>query len=396
MKAIIAGGGIAGLTSALALHARGWDVVVLEQARELSEIGAGLQLSPNAMKVMRALGLDAALEEVGFRPQALELRLGESGQSVFSIPAGKAAETRWGAPYLHIHRRDLLDVLAEALEAKAPEAVRLSSRVIGYRHRPRGVQALLEDGETVDGDLLVGADGIHSAIRAQMIGPDRPDFTGNVAWRAVLPTAALGKAAPPPTACVWAGKGRHGVTYRLRGGELTNFVGVSEQKVWSEESWTQKGTREDALSDFEGWVPEITQLLEVAEHHYRWALFDRKPLNRWSEGAVVLVGDAAHPTLPFLAQGAAMAIEDAYVLAQECARLKADLSAALLAFQRRRIERTSKVQAGSRANMKTFHRRLAPMRLATYGPMWMAGRVAPGFVSARLDWLYGHDVTARG
>lgn len=396
MKAIIAGGGIGGLTTALALLARGWDVLVLEQASELSEIGAGLQLSPNAMKALRVLGLDGALEKVGFRPEALELRLGESGKGVFSIPAGKAAEARWGAPYLHVHRRDLLDVLVKALEAKAPGAVRLSARVIGYRHMPRGVRVLLEDGETEDVDLLVGADGIHSAIRAQMIGPDRPDFTGNVAWRAVVPTAVLGQAAPPPTACVWVGKGRHAVTYRLRGGELSNFVGVTEQKGWREESWTQKGTREDALADFEGWVPEVTRILEVAEHHYRWALFDRKPLHRWSEGAVVLVGDAAHPTLPFLAQGAAMAIEDAYVLAQECARLKADLSAALLAFYRQRIERTSRVQAGSRANMKTFHRRLAPMRLATYGPMWMAGRVAPGFVSARLDWLYGHDVTAKG
>ena len=393
MKALIAGGGIGGLTAALALAARGWDVEVLEQAPVLSEVGAGLQLSPNAMQVMRALELEEAVAAVAFRPEALELRLGESGQGVFSIPAGAAAEARWGAPYLHVHRYDLLGVLAEALRVRAPEAIRLSARVIGYTHLPRGVRALLENGSTLDADLLVGADGIHSAIRAQMIGPDRPDFTGNVAWRAVVPTAALGEDAPPPTACVWAGKGRHAVTYRLRNGELSNFVGVTERKGWCEESWTEAGTREEALADFAGWVPEVTRLIEAADSHYRWALFDRKPLSRWSEGPVALLGDACHPTLPFLAQGAAMAIEDAFVLARECHRLASDIPAALLAYHRKRIARTTRVQAGSRANMKTFHRRFAPMRLATYGPMWMAGRMSPGFVRSRLDWLYGHDVT---
>lgn len=394
MKAVIAGGGIGGLTTALALIARGWQVELVEQAPEFSEVGAGLQLSPNAMKVMRALGLEAAIGERAFRPEALEMRLGESGRRVFSIPAGPAAERRWGAPYLHVHRRDLLDLLVAAVNARAPGSIRLSARLIGYRHMPRGVQALLEGGETLEGDLLVGADGIHSAVRGQMIGPDRPDFTGNLAWRAVVPIEALGSAAPPPTACVWAGRGRHAVTYRLRGGELANFVGVTENSRWHEESWTRQGTREEALADFKGWVPEVVRLIEAAQSHYRWALFDRKPLHRWSEGPVALIGDACHPTLPFLAQGAALAIEDAWVLARECNRLEADIPAALLAYYRTRIARASRMQAGARANMKRFHRRFAPMRLATYGPMWLGGQAAPGFMRSRLDWIYGHDVTA--
>lgn len=395
MKAIIAGAGIGGLTAALALVARGWSVVLLEQAGELSEVGAGLQLSPNAMKVMRALGLEDEVARAAFRPQALELRLGESGRRVFSIPAGQAGEAHWGAPYLHVHRHDLLAALVAALETRAPGALQVSSRVIGYRHIPHGVRALLEDGRQVEGDMLVGADGVHSAVRAQMIGPDRPDFTGNVAWRVVVPVDRLATAAPPPTACVWAGRGRHAVTYLLRGGTLANLVGVTERRDWHEESWTQKGTREQALADFEGWVPEVTGLIEAAEEHYRWALFDRKPLHRWSEGAVALLGDACHPTLPFLAQGAALAIEDAFVLARECARLQSDLPTALLAYYRKRIDRASRMQAGARANMKTFHRRLAPMRLATYGPMWLAGQAMPGRVRARLDWIYSHDVTAQ-
>lgn len=391
--ALIAGGGIGGLTAALALLQRGWGVQVLEAAPAIEEVGAGLQLSPNAMKVLDALGLAQAVEARAFEPEALELRLGRSGQQVFQIAAGKAARKRWGAPYLHIHRADLLDVLEQAVRQHRHAAIRLGAKAVSYSLAGDGAQLNLASGEPLAGDLVIGADGIRSALRDQMLGPDQPRFTGNLAWRMTVPLDRL-KTPPPPTACVWAGRGRHAVTYRLRGGALANLVGIVERSDWTGESWTESGTRDDALSDFNGWVPQVTEIIEKADSLFRWALFDRAPLSGWHDGAVALLGDACHPMLPFMAQGAAMAIEDAWVMAQA---LEASPSVAqgLALYEARRKPRASRVQAASRANMKTFHRRSPAMRLATYGPMWLANRAVPGFVQSRQDWIYGEDVTAR-
>ena len=390
--ALIVGGGIGGLTTALALCRRGWAVHVLEAAPALEEVGAGLQLSPNAMKVIQALGLSAQIADVAFEPEALELRLGQSGRKVFSIPAGAAARRRWGAPYYHIHRADLLAVLEDALRQEALATISLGTQVISYNHEGDGAHVLLESGEPLAADLVIGADGIRSRIRKQMLGPDEPRFTGNMAWRMVVPIDQL-TTPPPPTACVWAGRGRHAVTYRLRDGKLANLVGVVERADWVEEGWMQAGSREEALEDFAGWAPEITDIIQNADHHYRWALFDRAPLARWHDGAVALLGDACHPMLPFMAQGAAMAIEDAYTLAA-CLDGKRATSEALEQYEAQRKPRTSRVQAASRGNMRTFHRSNPLMRASTYGPMWLAGNLMPGFVQSRQDWIYSHDVTA--
>ena len=393
MNILIAGGGIGGLTAALALTQFGHDVTILEQADSLGEVGAGLQISPNGMKVFEALGLSDRIAATAFQPEGIEMRLGKSGRVVFDIPLGLAAADRWGAPYLHVHRADLVSALSVELAERAPKAVRLGAKLARYEQDDTGVTAVLDDGTRVAGDLLVGADGIHSVVRAQMLGPDNPRFTGNVAWRAVVPIDLLGKHLPPPTACAWVGKGRHAVTYRLRNGLLANFVGVVERDGWQVESWSGEGDRMDALSDFSDWHPVIVNLIRNAATLNQWALFDRAPLTRWSDRRVVLLGDACHPMLPFLAQGAVMAVEDAWVLA---ARLSEGQSvpASLSAYESDRRDRTGAVQAGARANAKLFHRHNPVTQLATYGPMWLAGRAAPGFVHSRNDWLYGHDVTA--
>lgn len=390
-RAVIVGAGIGGLTAALALTRRGWNVRVLEAAPALEDVGAGLQLSSNAMRVLDALGLGEAIRKVAFEPEALELRLGKSGRSVFRIRAGDAARQRWGAPYLHIHRADLIHALAQALGGTGKGALSFNSRVKNYTATgtPR---VSLDAGPPASAHLIIGADGIHSVIRKQMLGPDDPRFTGNVAWRAVVPTGQLTNP-PPPTACVWAGKGRHAVTYRVRGGTLCNFVGVVERSDWQGESWTEKGSKAEALSDFEGWHPTLTELIDKADAHFRWALFDRAPLARWHDGPVGLLGDACHPMLPFMAQGAAMAIEDAWVLA-DCVSGDMPVEEGLANYQARRLPRTARMQAASRANMKTFHRRTGLSRLATYGPMWLAGQMLPGIVRSRQDWIYGCDVTA--
>lgn len=391
-KVAIVGGGIGGLTAALAFHHFGWQVTVLEKAPELSEVGAGIQISPNGMKVFRALGMEDRISENAFIPEALEMRFGRSGRRVFQIQARQAIIERWGAPYLHLHRADLIETLKTLLQERQPDAVRLNSGCAGYAQTDAGASVQLDSGEIIAADLVIGADGIHSVIRQQMLGQERPDFTGNVAWRAVVPMEKLGDLAPPPTACVWVGKRRHAVTYRLRGGKLANFVGIVERQGWTAESWTEQGTKADALADFEGWHPIVTNMIEQADAHYRWALFDRPPLSKWVDGRVALLGDACHPTLPFQAQGAVMAIEDAYLIAKLCADTPSDLDAALKLYFETRLPRTSQVQTASRNNAKLFHRPTALSRLLTYGPIWLAGKIAPSVIRSRQDPFFAYDI----
>lgn len=389
---VIAGGGIGGLNAALCFHKFGWDVTICEQASTLGEIGAGIQISPNGMKVLRALDIDKQIEAAGFRPKATQFRLGQSGQPILTASMADYEET-FGAPYLHIHRADLIGALQEAVDDRLPGAFRTGAAVAGYGQNESDAWAELADGSRITGDIVIGADGIRSTIRAQMIGSDDPDFTGNVAWRAVVPVEKLGRNAPLPVSSAWFGEGKHAVTYLLRGGKLANFVGVVERDDWTNESWTEQGSRADALADFAGWHPTITTLLEQAEDHYRWALFDRAPLDRWVDGRVALLGDACHPMLPFMAQGAVQAIEDGYVLAHHLAQHDGYV-AALTAYFDARHDRTARVQAAARANMDLFHQRTTRGKLTTYGPMWVADKIKPDLAAQKLAWLYGHDVTA--
>lgn len=395
MKVLITGGGIGGLTAALCCLHFGHEVTVFEQAEQLGDVGAGIQLPPNAMKVFEALGIADAIAEKAFRPVAIEARMGESGRSIFTIPLAERAVDMWGSPYLHIHRADYIEDLRQALTERAPDALRLGAAVTHFKNKDTGVSVILEDGTEIFGDILIGADGIKSAVRERLFGPDQPRFTGSVAWRAVVPIEALGSHAPNPTACAWMGRGRHAVTYRLRGGQLANFVGVVERDDWTDEGWAVKGEIDEALKDFEGWHPVITTLIKSIRPNklYRWALYDRVPLSKWSDGCVTLLGDAAHPMLPFLAQGAAMAVEDSWCLAHEISQSSRHVNDSLLAYQNLRLARTSKTQAASRANMTTFHQRTPLGQLKTYGPMWLAGKVMPSIVQRRMNWLYGFDVT---
>ena len=387
LDVLIIGAGIGGLTLAHALIQRGKNVRVLESAPALETVGAGIQISPNAVKVLRALGLEKAVTANAFQPRAIEARMGRSGRSVFEIPLALEAEKRWGASYLHIHRADYITALSETLPVGTIE---LNARVKSYQHTENDVSVSLADGRKLTAPYLIGADGIRSVMRAQMLGPDAPQFTGNMAWRAVVPAERLGELVPNPTACAWFGPNRHAVTYRLGAqGQLVNFVGVVEQESWQEEGWSLQGDKAEALRDFEDWHPVICNLLENADELHRWALFDHAPLEKWVEGRAALMGDAAHPMLPFLAQGAAMAVEDAWVLADVISSGQ-DLST----YQKLRLSRTSKVQAASRANMGLFHKASLPAQLLTYGPMWAAGKLVPSLVHRRMDWLYGFETTS--
>lgn len=394
LRVLVAGGGVGGLTTALAFLRAGHEVQLFEQASRIAEVGAGLQLSPNAMKALDALGVASRVARDAFRPRSQELRLGRSGHLILSVPLREASLARWRADYLHIHRADLIEALQGAVRDRSATAIRTAACVTGYEQAGTGVGVRFSDGTTAEGDLLVGADGIHSAVRQQMAGGDRPRFTGHVAWRAVVPVTALGDYPPPETAAVWVGRRRHAVTYRLRRGSLANFVGVVESSEGGAEDWNATGARQQALSDFRGWHPVILRLIDEAPTLMRWSLYDRPGLDRWVDGRVALLGDACHPMLPFMAQGAAMAIEDAFVLAALMTQ-PGDLSAALARYEALRRPRAARMHKAARENASLFHRSNMLSRMATYGPMWIAGRALPGLVRARHDWVYGYDVTAQ-
>lgn len=390
-NALIVGGGIGGLTTALALQAHGWRVRVIEQAPELSEVGAGIQISPNASRVLRALDLLEPLMDVSVTPTRIEMVNGIDGATVFSVPAGSAASVRWGAPYLHCHRADLVGVLAQALDARQPGALELGVTIEKVIESDEKIALQTDQNRHEHADLIIAADGVRSTIRSQVFGDGSPRFTGNVAWRCTVPTTTLGKHAPPATARAWVGPGRHAVTYRLRGGDLVNFVGVVETDAWTDERWSAKGTLAQALEDFSGWHTTLQHIIENADAHYRWALFDREPLNRWSLKNMTLLGDSCHAMLPFVAQGAAMAIEDAWVLARSL-RQQRDLGIGLRSYEQLRIPRTSDIQRRASANTGRFHARSSIQQWWYWQVPGVAAKLMPSLVHRQFDAIYGHDV----
>ncbi|RYD98428.1 MAG: monooxygenase [Sphingomonadales bacterium] len=388
MKVVVAGAGIGGLCAAIALTKVGFEVEVIERAPALTEVGAGIQLSPNAVKGLAGLGVLEAVLAVASQPLTLEMRIGRTGEKVFSIPIAKDARKRYEAPYIHVHRADLIEILRRAANFAGVQ-LRLNARVSAYVREDTGLKIGLDNGMIVGADLLIGADGSRSTVRKQMLGEDQARYTGAVAWRLTVPADV----APdlPHSAIVWAGPGKHAVTYRVRRGELINFVGVVETERWREESWTQPGDLTELAADFGGWAPPIPDILAAADGAHVWALFDRDPLPRWSDDRVTLLGDACHAMPPFQAQGAAMAIEDAIVLAK-CLQAEGVSPASLLKYEKLRKPRTSRVLNSARSNMGVFHRSNAWSQAATYGPMKVADKLFPAFIRSRQDWIYGYDV----
>jgi len=382
----VIGGGMGGLTAALALLQAGVDVHVYEQAGALREVGAGVQISPNASRVLHRLGLAEALAESGVKPIAWHQRRWDDGRTLLRTPLADAMEAAFGFPHYQMHRSDVLNALARAFPEERLHVGKCFEALVDHSDH---VEVRFRDGTRIAVDAMVGADGIHSSVRNAVFGADDPSFTGCVAYRGLALADRLARLDLEVTSQVWMGPGKHFVHYFVRRRKLVNFVAVIEQDRWTGESWIDKGDVAEALADFVGWHPQVRHILGAVDETFKWALFDRQPMERWSKGRVTLLGDACHAMLPFMAQGAAQAIEDGATLAACLAgRSSNEVPQALVRYQSLRLPRAARLQTLSAANKTRFHLNDGPAQQARDAEM------ARGRTDWSLDavaWLYGHD-----
>jgi salicylate hydroxylase len=351
LKVLVVGGGIGGITCMLALRKRGVDAQLFEQAAAFGQVGAGLQISSNAARILLTLGLGDALKKVATYPEARDYRGWDTGERLYYTPLGQKAEAHFGSPYYAAHRAELLDVLLSDLDEGG---VKLGSRVERVDQDARGVTLSLADGTTAQGDILVGADGIHSTVRAQLFGKELPRYTGNVAWRGLVPAERVAHLDLGSVVGVWMGPNRSIVQYYVSAGRTFNWIGISRSSEPARESWLAEGKIADALAEYDGWHSTIRTIIAATPKVLRQALYDREPLPDWQVGRMVLLGDAAHPMMPFYAQGGAQSIEDAYVLAGCIAEGQDEPLAALARFVKMRQSRTAWMQGLARREEELY------------------------------------------
>ncbi len=388
-KVAIVGGGLGGLAACRALHLRGIEAIVYEQTPALTEIGAGLNLSPNALKAFRALGVERETIETGCQVEHQIIRSWRSGRVIARQQRGSGVAKRYGAGFLCMHRADLLDILARTL----PEtAIRLGAKCTGVETGDDGAVARFADGSEIEADIVVGADGIHSAVRDSLFGPIEPNFTGCICWRGLVPAETVAHVEYAQDMTAWWGPHGHVVHYPVRRGELINFVAHINSDAWTDASWTYECDRSEVMETYARWNRSLLRLIESSDVYYKWALYDRDPLEKWGEGRVTLLGDSAHPMLPYLGQGACMAIEDGCILAEAVARSPDSLTGALRDYERLRQPRTTRAQLGSRQRAKENHLPSATARLRRDLTMAWRNRFGKDRSPAQAEWLNEYDV----
>lgn len=352
----MAGAGLGGLAAAANLLEAGHDVTIYEQAPQLGEVGAGIQMSANAMHVLKKLGVADEIVNIGVKPGAYVFRLYDTGEEIQRFALAQDHERMHGAPYVQIHRADLHDILARKVYALKKDAIKLNHRATHFTEDDKGATLYFDNGEKATGDLLIGADGLKSVVRQQISGTIPATYTGDAAWRLTVPVENLPKDIMEPVMSVFMGPGKHVVMYYLRAGKLLNFVGLVETPDVSEESWTAKFPWETLKADFVGWHDMIQTVIDRCDRDfcYRWSLHGRPHIAKWSTKRATILGDAAHPTLPYLAQGAVMAIEDGMVLTRALAKCST-IEEAIPMYERARMERTQKIVSQSAGNRTLFH-----------------------------------------
>lgn len=388
---LIIGGGIGGMAAALALLKRGFDVDVYEQSAELREVGAGIQISPNGNRALEALGVFETLRELSSKAESKEVRLWNTGRTWKTFDLGTEAVQRYGFPYLTVYRPDLLNVLADAVRREKADGIHLGARCIQVTEKGEQVFVKFEDGRQASGDALIGADGVHSMIRTTLFGGGPSKFLGMSVWRGLIPMGRLPAEMKRSVAAAWLGPKGHVVHYPLRNGEMLNFVATVEHETWKYDTWSIEGANADCAADFAGWHPEIQTLIANAPRLIRWALVGRPFLPQWTKSRISLLGDACHPTLQLLAQGAVMAIEDAVILGR-CFDKYSDVHAALCQYEAARKEITQRKVQGAADNVVRFHNpSLCDEQRAEEFIAREWGRQA---ILARYEWMFTYDVMA--
>ncbi len=378
---IIAGGGIGGLAMALALAKRGYPSRVLEQAPEFKEVGAGIQLGPNSWRALRTLGAEPVVKPLAVMPHALVMMDAVTAEHVVSVPL-EGFEQRFGAPYALIHRADLLDALLKTAKASPLIALETSRQVKEFRDDGRGVRVTTTDGRTYDAPALIGADGLWSTVRGQLIGDGRPRVSGHITYRAVLPPNEVPEYLRRWDMVLWAGPKCHLVHYPLRGGDLYNLVAVFHSNRY-EEGWNSFGDPAELHERFAGTCADVKLMLGKISEWRMWVLCDREPIKAWSKGHVTLLGDAAHPMLQYLAQGAGMAMEDALCLAR-CLDESDSVESAFQAYPLKRYLRTGRVQLTARVYGEFYH--------ADGVRRELRNEYVKNIGYGGLAWLYDHEV----
>ena len=384
MDIAVVGAGIGGLAAAACLLRNGHKVRVYEQAPAISVVGAAVQMSANAVKVLEHLGLKEALEANAVKPKSFEFRRFDTGELLHEIKLGADHEARHGSPYYQIHRVDLHAALLDAVLKIDPQALVLGSRAERVHEDANGAEVVFTDGRKVRADLLVGADGIKSVLRQHVVDEAPVSFTGQVAWRLSIPTERIPvHLRPDVVSSIWCGPKNHAVMYYMRSGHVLNFVGCVE-RPWEEESWTARKPWEELDQDYTGWHPIVRAAIEHVDRDqcFRWALNNRVPVMTWSSARVALLGDAVHPTLPYMAQGAAMAIEDAAVLSR-AVELDMPMAEALLVYQNHRAPRAARVVNESNEMSDLYH-------IADAQQMKQAFKDR-NIASTRNNWLYPYN-----
>lgn len=378
-RIVVIGAGIGGLTAACALRQHGFDVQVYERSSELGEVGAGLQIGPNAVKVLNALGLEERLRAIAAEPDETVSVRWDDASLRYREPLKAIAQAEYGARYLTGHRADLHRLLLEQL----PESsIHLGAACSGAASAGNGAVADFADGSVVEADLVVGADGIRSAVRESLFGADQPRFTQQMCWRGIVPIELVPPRIGPGGAVQvkrddfvgWLGPNGHVICYPIRGGELYNIFAGHVSEDWVEESWTVPSSREEILEGYAGWNEALLAMLGQTERCFKWGICDRDPLPAWTKGRVTLLGDAAHPMMPTLAQGAAITIEDGYALARNLASSRDDMGQALAAYDAERVPRASRVQLQARQQFENNRKVPAPPPLDR-------------------GWIFRHDAT---
>ncbi|OUS23660.1 hypothetical protein A9Q99_26825 [Gammaproteobacteria bacterium 45_16_T64] len=387
----IVGAGIAGLSAGLALIQAGHQVTIFEKSSDIGEVGAGIQLSANATRILSSWGLLPAIRGVGFEPQGIKMQHWESGETIAIFAQNSQVSTEVD-PYIHIHRADLHGTLYQAVQSLDGTSVQIDHEVLGVSQKKQCATIAFKGREPQDFDWVVGADGIHSIVRPSALSiNEAPNFTGNVAWRGLIDVELL-DSKPKPFTHVVMGPGAHVVFYYVKGGRKLNYVAVTERDNWDRESWTEKGSVDELLNDFLGWDPALLSILKKTsdEDCFRWALYDRNPLDTLSNGRCLVIGDAAHPMLPFLAQGAAMGIEDAQALAWCLQRFPPERVGEQMLFLRGK--RSARVQLAARKNMSIFHERSRGIRWARDSILRTVSLMYPNFMNKKLQWLYEYKL----